>query len=186
MPNRNCTIHGSYPDTYAICPKCAGAGPLTGDPTLASAITGMPDDERTLPPTKIRRGSAGDDATGTIPPRKVRGSVVGTIVEGPQVTGLLGWLIVKDAPGMRRGHILPLKPNEVYGRGTNAGYQINDEKMSDIHARIQRDDSSWKITDTGSTNGSWVNSAKIKETTVLQENDEIKMGASIFVLKVLL
>lgn len=185
MPNRSCTIHGTYPDTYAICPKCAGAGLGGDDRTLGSTINGPADDERTLPPTKIRRGSATDDGTGTIPPRSGRGSVVGTIVEGPQVTGMLGWLIVKDAPSMRRGHILPLKPNEVYGRGSSAGYQIPDEKMSDIHARIQRDETTWKITDTGSTNGTHVNGDKIKETTVLKENDVIKMGSSVFVLKVL-
>lgn len=182
MPKRSCTIHGPYDESYAICPKCAGAA---GDgPTIGPTASGLATDEQTLPPRK--RSGQGFDGTTTIPPRGGGGLGVGTIVEGPQETGMLGWLIVKDAPSMRRGHVLPLKPNAIFGRGTIAGgFTVPDDKMSEIHARIQRDETSWKITDTGSTNGTHVNGKKIKETTALQENDEIKMGSSVFVLKVL-
>ena len=184
MPNRNCTIHGPYNESYAICPACAGVRPGGEDSTLNTASTAIPDDERTLAPTRRQRASA-NDGTQTIAPQGGRGSVTGTIVEGPQDTGLLGWLIVKDAPSLRRGQVLTLKQNVIYGRGSSAGHQVPDDKMSDIHCRIQRDETNWKVTDTGSTNGTYVNGTKIKETTTLQENDEIKMGTSVFVLKVL-
>ena len=184
MPNRNCTIHGPYNESYAICPACAGVRPGGEDITLNTASTAIPDDERTLAPTRRQR-APGADGTQTIPPSGGGGSVVGTIVEGPQETGCLGWLIVKEAPAMRRGHVQKLAQNVIYGRGSNAGQQVPDDKMSDIHCRIQCNESTWKITDTGSTNGTYVNGTKIKETTTLQENDEIKMGSSVFVLKVL-
>ena len=184
MPKRSCTIHGPYNESYAICPKCAGAQSGGEDTTLNTASTAIPDDERTLAPTRRQRASA-NDGTQTIAPQSGRGSVTGTIVEGPQETGLLGWLIVKEAPAMRRGHVQKLAQNVIYGRGSNAGQQVPDDKMSDIHCRIQCNESTWKITDTGSTNGTYVNGTKIKETTTLQENDEIKMGSSVFVLKVL-
>ena len=184
MPNRNCTIHGPYNESYAICPACAGVRPGGEDITLNTASTAIPDDERTLAPTRRQRASA-NDGTQTIAPQGGRGSVTGTIVEGPQDTGLLGWLIVKDAPSLRRGQVLTLKQNVIYGRGSSAGHQVPDDKMSEIHCRIQRDETNWKVTDTGSTNGTYVNGTKIKETTTLQENDEIKMGTSVFVLKVL-
>jgi len=184
MPNRNCTIHGPYNESYAICPACAGVRPGGEDITLNTASTAIPDDERTLAPTRRQRASA-NDGTQTIAPQGGRGSLTGTIVEGPQETGLLGWLIVKEAPTMRRGQVLALKQNVIYGRGSKADHQVPDDKMSEIHCRIQRDETNWKVTDTGSTNGTYVNGTKIKETTTLQENDEIKMGTSVFVLKVL-
>ena len=182
MPNRTCTIHGQYDEIYAICPKCAGAA--SDGPTIGPTGAGVPTDLETLPPRGNRSGQ-GTAGTSTIPPRSGGSSGVGTIVEGLQETGLLGWLIVKEAPSMRRGHVLTLKPNVLYGRGTSAGFTVPDDKMSEIHARIQRVEASWKITDTGSTNGTHVNGKKIKETTALQENDEIKMGSSVFILKIL-
>ena len=184
MPKRSCTIHGPYNESYAICPECAGVRPGGEDSTLNAASTAIPDDERTLAPGRRSRPSPAD-GTQTIAPQSGRGSVTGTIVEGPQETGCLGWLIVKEAPAMRRGHVQKLAQNVIYGRGSNAGQQVPDDKMSDIHCRIQCNETTWKITDTGSTNGTYVNGTKIKETTTLQENDEIKMGSSVFVLKVL-
>ena len=184
MPKRSCTIHGPYNESYAICPECAGVRPGGEDSTLNAASTAIPDDERTLAPGRRSRPSPAD-GTQTIAPQSGRGSVTGTIVEGPQETGCLGWLIVKEAPAMRRGHVQKLAQNVIYGRGSNAGQQVPDDKMSDIHCRIQCNESTWKITDTGSTNGTYVNGTRIKETTTLQENDEIKMGTSVFVLKVL-
>lgn len=48
MPNRTCTIHGQYDETYAICPKCAGAA---GDsPTIGPTGAGVPTDLETMPP----------------------------------------------------------------------------------------------------------------------------------------
>lgn len=53
---------------------------------------------------------------------------------------------------------------------------LRDSFVSTRHARIYRTDAGWLIEDLGSTNGSFVNKAKVVAPTPLKVGDEIRVG----------
>lgn len=109
-----------------------------------------------------------------------------TVIPEREETGLMGWLIVKKSRVMRRGHIMKVKPGAIYGRNPKrVDVLIDDEEISGLHARIQIEDDQFVLIDLGSSNGTWVNDEKIKEVTPLNQDDEIRMGETTFVIKIL-
>jgi len=104
-----------------------------------------------------------------------------TMVEH-RVEGTLGWLVIKK--GGRRGRIFKLKPETTLGR-KHADIVLNDPKVSALHAKIALVDGEFVIADVLSKNGTYVNGKRIKELMTLKENDEIKIGDTVMVLKVL-
>ncbi|MEM2126380.1 MAG: FHA domain-containing protein [Candidatus Methanosuratincola sp.] len=101
-------------------------------------------------------------------------------------TTLMGWLIVKRSPYMRRGHLVRIRPGAILGRDPRrSDVLIDDEKVSGIHARVQVKDNNFVIIDLGSSNGTWVNGVEVTAPQPLQQDDEIKVGDTVFVLKTL-
>jgi hypothetical protein len=139
---------------------------------------------------KPRRGgvSFSDEDEPTEMPRKGRGrareaedEIDETVIDRPQ-TGLLGWLIVKS--GGRYGHMYKVKSGAVIGRDSRkADMVLDDEKVSALHARFVIKDGRFVLYDLGSANGTHVNGQEITAATLVKENDEIKMGNIVFVLK---
>jgi pSer/pThr/pTyr-binding forkhead associated (FHA) protein len=68
----------------------------------------------------------------------------------------------------------------VFGRGEQTDVRIADERLSRQHFAIAPRDNGYVIQDLKSMNGTWVNNAPISEV-VLQPNDRIRAGQSIFV-----
>lgn len=97
-------------------------------------------------------------------------------------TGLLGILWVKE--GHRRGHIHRIKDGDVVGRH-DTSLVLDDPKISNPHAKFTVEDDQFIVWDFGSRNGTFVNGERIRAATPLKENDVIKMGDTIVVLKVL-
>jgi hypothetical protein len=95
---------------------------------------------------------------------------------------LLGWLIVKDGP--RRGHIVPIKDGSLVGR-KGADVVLPDPTVSELHARFRVEGDQFVVWDLGSANGTFVNGERIRQATLLKENDEIRIGDTVWVLKVL-
>ena len=61
------------------------------------------------------------------------------------------------------------------GRSPDADVFLDDVTVSRTHAVIVRDDSGWKIEDTGSLNGTYVNRRRV-ETATLEDGDEVQIG----------
>ena len=154
------------------------------------------DEDETLPPARrggSRRGGEDDEAT--LPPvHRGRGQRIldepdsdeDVTVIDREDTSLMGWLIVKSGQTLRRGHILKVRSGAIYGRSSNkADVLIDDEKVSSIHARIQVKDEKFILVDLGSTNGTFVNGEKITGATEIHQDDEIRIGNTVFVLKTL-
>jgi hypothetical protein len=121
------------------------------------------DDEEEINPDKLRMGE--------------------DITELDQVcTGMLGILWVKD--GNRRGHIYNINDNSVVGR-REGDLILDDPKVSNPHAKFTIEDGQFILWDFGSRNGTFVNGERIRAATLLKENDKIKIGDSIFILKIL-
>jgi diguanylate cyclase (GGDEF)-like protein len=66
----------------------------------------------------------------------------------------------------------------VIGRSAGAGLQLEGDAVSRVHARIQRKDGAYVLSDAGSTNGSFVNYARTTERE-LRDGDEIQIGHNL-------
>jgi hypothetical protein len=197
MPELLCPQHGPYDASYGSCPYCGGStrrpqapAPLEDDlPTdlgYAPAARGMAagyDDEG---PTEIGPGrrSSGrildpDDEESTQLGRGYRDDV--TEIEAV-VTGAQAIFWVKE--GQRRGQIFKIKGDSIIGR-SEGQIVLDDPKVSNPHAKIAIENDEYVLWDFGSKNGTFVNGERIRAATVLKENDTIKIGDRVFVLKIL-
>jgi pSer/pThr/pTyr-binding forkhead associated (FHA) protein len=95
-----------------------------------------------------------------------------------------GWLIVKTGP--RVGQVHRLREVTDLGRGAANGIVIDDDRVSEQHARVRVDeDGQFVLWDLASTNGTFVNGERITAATPIVENDQVKMGRTVLVLKTL-
>ena len=85
--------------------------------------------------------------------------------------------LVLDGPGLREGSVLELKEPTVAGRGPESSLQLDgDDFASARHARIEpRVDGVW-VEDLGSTNGTFVNGARVTTERLLQPGDVLRLG----------
>lgn len=91
--------------------------------------------------------------------------------------------LIQIHPVVGRCGVRYLSDNTIIGRDTEADYQIKLESVSRQHAKIQRlDDGRYRLTDLGSTNGTFVNDVEVREWD-LEGNDQIRCGGAV--LKVL-
>jgi len=103
----------------------------------------------------------------------------------------LGWLIVK-APLEKRGTILPVQANQIIGR--EGDLRWDDPRLSRHHARLTLEPPAdapdeapvFHLWPFGTTNPVYINGQEIRGATPLRENDEIRLGDTLFVFKMLL
>jgi pSer/pThr/pTyr-binding forkhead associated (FHA) protein len=86
-------------------------------------------------------------------------------------------LRVLEGPGVEPGTIVAVATSTVLGRGPDSALSLDgDEFASSHHARFEtQSDGTW-VEDLGSTNGTFVNGAQIKERRRLQPGDVIRVG----------
>jgi hypothetical protein len=83
--------------------------------------------------------------------------------------------------GADRGRVFENLPTPVtVGREEGNSVQLNDERVSRFHLKIQEDDNKVVLTDLESTNGTKVNGESIK-VRVLRYGDVIAMGRTVLV-----
>jgi pSer/pThr/pTyr-binding forkhead associated (FHA) protein len=85
------------------------------------------------------------------------------------------------ASGAQQGMYLPLgKGKIVIGRAENLPMQVVDEKASRKHIQIRFEDSdsTFRVVDMGSSNGTIVAGKKITEEAILRDGDEIEVGTT--------
>ena len=66
------------------------------------------------------------------------------------------------------------------GRESDSMIQIRDHSVSRYHAVIEARQGSWLIRDTGSTNGTFVDGARVSGEALLEHNAIIRVGDSLF------
>lgn len=71
------------------------------------------------------------------------------------------------------------------GRGPDNHVVVNDQAASRRHALIGRSDDRYWIDDLGSRNGTWVNRDRVTESAKLEDGDEVFVGDTRFVFRVL-
>jgi hypothetical protein len=161
-------------------PTNLGFGSGTTAPTAAP---GGDEGDTEIPAS--RRASAGrapdfDDEEET---NLGRAAVEEDVTELEEVTTpVLGLLWARE--GMRRGKYYPIKNGTVIGR-KEGDLILDDPKVSGTHAKFRIENDQFVIWDMASANGTMVNGERIREATILEENDQIKIGESVFVIKLL-
>ena len=99
------------------------------------------------------------------------------IGEGPQDVVSLSkdraYLIV--IAGTRVGEMIPVVAATVIGRGVDADVRLIEDKMSRKHCRLFLEDGVIYIQDLGSSNGTYVNGARIERQKLI-DGDKIQVG----------
>ncbi|MBN1485066.1 MAG: FHA domain-containing protein [Chloroflexia bacterium] len=188
-----CPKHGPYDASLGRCPYCERESGLPPAPfSLDDDLETDPFGGRQAPAQAayneeetdfgIRAKVYEDEDFTELPERRPAGwEDDETVVERAE-EGMLGFLIVKE--GMRRGQVNRIGNGTTIGRG-EAKIILRDPKVSRPHAKFTLEDDQFMIWDFGSENGTFVNGTRIREATRLQENDVIKIGDNVFVLKIL-
>ncbi|GAA1793712.1 FhaA domain-containing protein [Agromyces lapidis] len=102
-------------------------------------------------------------------------------VDSQNVKGQVAWTPVLDVDGKRYPI---LKGRTVIGRGSEADVTLDDSGASRRHAEVQWDGSRARVRDLGSTNGTQLDGAAVKES-ILEPDSVITIGRSRIVFRVL-
>ena len=101
-------------------------------------------------------------------------------------------------PGRRRGaptHVLVVEGGNageraeldeaplLIGRGTDAAIRLDDDYVSTRHARIASSSDQWFVEDLGSTNGTYVGTARITQPTTISLGTQVRIGKTILELR---
>ena len=69
------------------------------------------------------------------------------------------------------------------GRGNDAAIRLDDDYVSTRHARIAASGDQWFVEDLGSTNGTYIGSARITQPTTLTLGTQVRIGKTILELR---
>jgi pSer/pThr/pTyr-binding forkhead associated (FHA) protein len=83
--------------------------------------------------------------------------------------------------GAAAGTVFPLTdPSVLIGRSLDAQVSINEQAISNEHARIEQNGANFTLRDLGSTNGTYVNGQRLVDAVVLAGGDTVRMGSTTF------
>ena len=89
-------------------------------------------------------------------------------------------LVVTDEGGRRT---VPLNGPMTVGRAATCDVVLADTYVSNVHARIYDRDGGWWLEDLGSTNGTYMNRARVSVPTAFGPSDEVRMGKATLELR---
>jgi len=91
-------------------------------------------------------------------------------------TRLFGGELIASARTTGEG--LGVGGSVVVGRDPAANVQIPSPNVSRMHALIERGETTWHVTDLGSTNGTWLNGEQLapKARTKVRDDDDLRLG----------
>ncbi|GAB4214935.1 MAG: FHA domain-containing protein [Roseiflexaceae bacterium] len=79
--------------------------------------------------------------------------------------------------GVPVGKSFPLGPSNIIGRSMEqCEIALNDSFLSSQHARLELQNDEWVLEDLRSTNGTFVNEIEVRDPTVLEDGDIIRVG----------
>jgi pSer/pThr/pTyr-binding forkhead associated (FHA) protein/uncharacterized RDD family membrane protein YckC len=82
--------------------------------------------------------------------------------------------------GPNEGREFDISGAIVIGRDTSAGLVIDDPEASRRHSSLSIEGDQLQVEDLGSTNGTFVNGARISEPKTLAEGDKLRIGTTVF------
>ena len=69
------------------------------------------------------------------------------------------------------------------GRGSDAAIRLDDDYVSTRHARIAASGEQWFVEDLGSTNGTYIGSARLTQPTTLALGTQVRIGKTLLELR---
>jgi len=197
--------HGAFGPQWSESPFCYAGGDEGGNRETvvrgvpaegggASGGAGERDDKTRVRMPAVGSGAGSGRAANADATRHVKREGAGKTGKGGRsgrtmrmevVPERFGWLVVKK--GARVGHVYRLDPEVTdLGRGADNDIVIDDEKVSEEHTRVRVDEEGqFVVWDLASTNGTFVNGERITAATPVVENDEVRVGHTVLVLKTL-
>lgn len=118
-------------------------------------------------PARARRGARPATAA---PPARRRGRS-----SGPTVLRVI-------EPESERGRSYPLADELTVGRAAGCQVTLDDTYVSQLHARVFRRDGRFFVEDLGSTNGTYLNRAKVAGPTPMAPGDRLQVGSVVMEL----
>lgn len=101
--------------------------------------------------------------------------------EAASVDGITGWALVVEK-GPRAGLTFMLGPGEIaVGRHPDSDIVLDDVTVSRQHCRFDTHHETLQVEDLGSTNGTYVNDARV-DTATLNPGDEVMIGRFQFLV----
>lgn len=80
-------------------------------------------------------------------------------------------------PPNGRPRVVALRGDAVtLGRGQEVSVAVEDVYVSDLHAELHPDGEGWVVHDLGSTNGTFLNGAKVTQPTPVSAGDQLRIG----------
>ncbi len=195
-----CARHGPFDPPNQTCPYCAleeaqrrAYGPPAGTVPPPAQPSTPPEGERT---NVVQSAAPPDEAPATteaIPREQAEALEAAPADAAPKPDAPpapLGWLVVKS-PLARRGEIVPVRANQIIGREGDVRW--DDPRLSRQHARVTLEPSHdapegapvFHLWPFGTTNPVFINGQEIRGATPLRENDEIQLGDTLFIFKLL-
>jgi diguanylate cyclase (GGDEF)-like protein len=88
-------------------------------------------------------------------------------------------LVVLYGENIGRRHFLTVDGDHIIGRADSASIHIDQDSVSRQHARMYHKEGNWHIEDMQSTNGTFVNNVRVRES-LLRDGDLLRLGQTIF------
>jgi pSer/pThr/pTyr-binding forkhead associated (FHA) protein len=85
--------------------------------------------------------------------------------------------------GDHRGKSFELSDEFVIGRSDKCRLVLDDNYVSQVHARIFARDDTYMVEDMGSTNGTYLNRRRITSPVEVQRGDRVKVGKTVLELR---
>lgn len=96
--------------------------------------------------------------------------------------GPSGW-VLRVSAGASVGACFPLAEGAVLGRAKTAAIHLDVKSVSRNHAEVRRGASGWTISDLGSSNGTWVNGARVTAPIPLKLSDQVQVGEVVMLVE---
>jgi hypothetical protein len=85
-------------------------------------------------------------------------------------------------PADQKGRVFPVADELTVGRAAGCGITIDDTYASQLHARVFRRDGQLFVEDLGSTNGTYLNRAKVSGPMAIGRGDRLQVGNTVLEL----
>ena len=151
-----------------------GAPPAPAAPAAPTAPPAAAAPAAPAPPARTSR-PVPSSLEATAPPRPAYGSPLSggrPSVERPLLATLE---IINEGPNKGKKYEIR-GPLTHIGRGTHNDVVIDDDSVSDSHAKIQKKQDSWVVSDVGSTNGTYVSGKRIATEQALIGAPDVRFG----------
>lgn len=91
-------------------------------------------------------------------------------------------VVVHEADG-GKARTVRLSGSVEIGRRDGCAVRLSDTYVSQVHARLYEENGAWYVEDMGSTNGTFLNDARVSSPVEVHAGDVVKVGKTVLELR---